>query len=562
MNYKKIIKFVLHNLLLIIIAIIIVGSIYLRVAYANETVEEFYFYLTNNVTNADSEVFILAFKKCVLYVLALYICFYAFFYNIFINKKVLMQGKKYIEKKKKKNNKKEEKKETSNNKVLNYLYSKIDKIKNRKANVLKIEKDEYKYFQLYPFKIVNNHRIIFSLIILVIAIIFALNNIKFFEYLENNIMVSDFIEENYVVYDSDNVKFDGKKKNVIFIVVESLETTLFTKEQGGDWDYEVIPELYELASNKDSVYFSSNNTYAGMKNVTSSGWTTASVVANTSALPFKIPIDGNSYYSNDFMNGAYTFGDILKENGYHNEIISGASAEFGGIKQYLTKHGKYEIIDPDTAANFGFDKTGEAAGAWGINDKYVFEFAKTRLNKLSKSDKPFNEMLLTIDTHFPDGFKGAYTVDKYKTQYENVYATTSKLIYDFIDWCKKQPFYKDTTIVVIGDHPSMQSEYFAKYNQDLRRRYFLILNSSERATNLKNREYCALDTLPTVLSAMGVEVKDDRLGLGVNLFSEEKTLMEKYGYDYVNNELSKKSLFYNDKILGSDYYEMIKDLAN
>ena len=37
------------------------------------------------------------------------------------------------------------------------------------------------------------------------------------------------------------------------------------------------------------------------------------------------------------------------------------------------------------------------------------------------------------------------------------------------------------------------------------------------------------------------------------MFSNEKTLSEKYGFDYVNNELNKKSIFYNKVILGRDY---------
>ena len=60
-------------------------------------------------------------------------------------------------------------------------------------------------------------------------------------------------------------------------------------------------------------------------------WTTAGVVSNTSGLPFKIPIDGNEYHSDNFMNGAYALGDILKNNGYYNELISTARTNFGGI---------------------------------------------------------------------------------------------------------------------------------------------------------------------------------------------------------------------------------------
>jgi len=39
------------------------------------------------------------------------------------------------------------------------------------------------------------------------------------------------------------------------------------------------------------------------------------------------------------------------------------------------------------------------------------------------------------------------------------------------------------------------------------------------------------------------------LALGTNLFSEEPTLAEKYGYDVLFEELDKKSVFYDEKLL-------------
>ena len=49
---------------------------------------------------------------------------------------------------------------------------------------------------------------------------------------------------------------------------------------------------------------------------------------------------------------------------------------------------------------------------------------------------------------------------------------------------------------------------------------------------------------PTTLASMGVKIENNKLGLGVNLFSDKKTLLEKNDYDYVYTELSKKSDYY------------------
>ena len=61
-----------------------------------------------------------------------------------------------------------------------------------------------------------------------------------------------------------------------------------------------------------------------------------------------------------------------------------------------------------------------------------------------------------------------------------------------------------------------------------------------------------MENVAIMLASIGVEIEGNRLGLGVNLFSEEKTNFEKYGTEYVNGELKKNSNFYNYYILGNE----------
>ena len=65
----------------------------------------------------------------------------------------------------------------------------------------------------------------------------------------------------------------------------------------------------------------------------------------------------------------------------------------------------------------------------------------------------------------------------------------------------------------------------------------------------KNRQFGVFDMFPTTLAAMGVEIEGNRLALGTNLFSEEKTLTEIHGQETLNKELQKNSEFYNEEIL-------------
>ena len=73
--------------------------------------------------------------------------------------------------------------------------------------------------------------------------------------------------------------------------------------------------------------------------------------------------------------------------------------------------------------------------------------------------------------------------------------------------------------------------------------------------NETNRQFGTFDMFPTTLAALNVEIEGDRLGLGTNLFSAQETLTETYGYDVLNEELQKKSVFYNTKFLGMESSE-------
>ena len=76
----------------------------------------------------------------------------------------------------------------------------------------------------------------------------------------------------------------------------------------------------------------------------------------------------------------------------------------------------------------------------------------------------------------------------------------------------------------------------------------LIINPAvEHESN--NREYSTMDLYPTTLAALGANIDGNKLGLGTNLFSNEETLIEKYGLKYVNDELMKISRYYNNNIL-------------
>ena len=74
-----------------------------------------------------------------------------------------------------------------------------------------------------------------------------------------------------------------------------------------------------------------------------------------------------------------------------------------------------------------------------------------------------------------------------------------------------------------------------------------INTDTETDSALTNRQCSPMDMFPTVLAAIGYEIEGDRLGIGTNLFSEKKTLTEMLGYEMLNEELYKKSAYFEEK---------------
>ncbi|MEN0664355.1 hypothetical protein [Caldifermentibacillus hisashii] len=88
--------------------------------------------------------------------------------------------------------------------------------------------------------------------------------------------------------------------------------------------------------------------------------------------------------------------------------------------------------------------------------------------------------------------------------------------------------------------------------------YNVFINSVTTPLQEKNRTFTSLDVYPTILASIGVHIEGDRLGLGTNLFSGEKTITEEHKFNFVNEELAKKSNFYNSNILRDDYLHLLE----
>ena len=506
---KKTLSRIIFYLFFSILFILFILSIYIKTKFNNVTFDQF-LYTINNASGTESSVIINGF----FYVAIRFIAIYIFYFLILF--------------------------------ILNKLgYTYIIKIsyKNKKLKL-----------SLFP--LTKKFKRILIIFLVIIISFLTLKNFRIREYIKQVTNYSNIFEEYYVDPKDVNIKFPDDKKNLIFIYVESLESSSVSKSNGGAFKTSIIPNLEQLAI--ENTNFSNTKKVGGAYQLNGTSWTAGAMVGASMGIPLKVPMDANKFnLKNGFLPGAYSIGEILSKNGYNNYIMFGSEAKFAGRNILYKQHGNYKIYDYNWGKKEGAIDNNYKEW-WGYEDSKLFEFAKEKLIDIALNEEPFNFTILTADTHFPDGYVDKACKEVFSDHYKNSFYCSDYIIKSFIDWVKEQDFYDDTVVIIVGDHLTMQEGFYNEVDDKYRRTiYNSIINSNIEEGNIKNRIFTTLDLYPTTLATLGCNIKGNQLGLGVNLYSNKKTLSEKLGFDYFNDELSKNSKFYNNTLLGyENYYKL------
>ena len=371
-------------------------------------------------------------------------------------------------------------------------------------------------------------------------------------YLKTIFSTTTIYEDHYVNPLDVPITSNGTPKNLICIYLESMETTYASVEDGGNQSHNYIPNLTQMA--REYLSFSDSDLLGGFHNPGGTNWTMGSLMATTSGVPFSLEVYGtdsqNSMVRYDsFAPGLTTLGDVLAQKGYRQEFLCGSDSAFGGRDTYFKTHGNYEIFDLYTARERGYIAEDYLVW-WGYEDKILFEIAKDEILALAQGDQPFNFTMLTVDTHHVDGYLCDECEDEFSVSLANVVNCADRLVSDFIAWCQEQDFYEDTVIVILGDHPRMDTTLVKDVEVYDRTMYNCILNcDTEIRGEVSNRVFTCFDMFPTILAAMGFEIQGERLGLGTNLFSGLPTLAEEFGYEWLDEEVGKFSQYYVDRFI-------------
>ena len=275
-----------------------------------------------------------------------------------------------------------------------------------------------------------------------------------FSYIKNRLSTSHLYEDHYVKPGNDNITFPGKKKNLIYIYLESFENSYSTTENGGLQDQDMMPQLTKLAN--ENLNFSHNDKLGGsIVRAPSIAYTMGATIAQTSGVVLMTPLGKMRNSMGDlqsFLPSLTRLEDVLHDNGYEQLYIEGSDSNFAAYNSYVGRYDDSNIFDLSSAKKEGLIPE-EYYRMWGFEDKKLFEFSKDKIDELAKGDKPFAVTMYTMDTHsFEEGYRCELCDNKISNRFAAAVDCVSRQVDDFISWLKTKPYFDDTVIVITGDH--------------------------------------------------------------------------------------------------------------
>jgi len=220
------------------------------------------------------------------------------------------------------------------------------------------------------------------------------------------------------------------KTNVILIVWESFTKKIVDVAINGT---QVVPNFNYLK--KEGIYFnniyaSGDRTHKGISAILS-GYP---ALPNTSIIRFPQKSAKLTLLSN-----------LFKQHDYSNTFYYGGDPNYDNYKSYLL-HGQYDKIIGGDLFN-SKDKLTQ----WGAVDGAV---ANRMINDFKTWKQPFFNCWLTLTSHvhykIPESpvFQG----NDETTRFLNSLHYTDKVLGMFIENCKKQPWWKNTVVIITADH--------------------------------------------------------------------------------------------------------------
>lgn len=324
---------------------------------------------------------------------------------------------------------------------------------------------------------------------------------------------------------------NNKSKNVIFIIVESLNAYVIEKRINGR---EITPFLNSLIHENGTIYSLNVETQ-----VADGGSGDGQFIYNTGLLPLKgsmTPImivpNVNLHVLTDHFTGLLNLGAVFADDG----------KSWNQTKNFKT-YGFTEV--------YSFENDAPDVILRGC-DGAMFDKA---INLIDKVSQPFFIEMVSISMHVPFMDPGAPSFDwlqqagmsKNERNYLRMTAYFDEELQKFVTKLKERDLYDNTILILASDHSQNLAEAGAEHLDDIEIPIvFLATNTGmSKHIAIKNAQ---VDVFPTILEITGQSPATDYRGIGYSML------------DSINNSLDRINEIQNisDLILQGNYFSRIQ----
>jgi phosphoglycerol transferase MdoB-like AlkP superfamily enzyme len=318
---------------------------------------------------------------------------------------------------------------------------------------------------------------------------------------------------------------NSSRPNILFLVLESFGSALIGPLGGDSLTTPCLNKLVSEGVLFTNFYSSGNRTDKAMPAILN-GYPAQPAVSimkepkKTQTLPGIVKT----------MNGL----------GYESEFWYGGEINFANFNSFVINSGFHQIITMDNFSSKYYNSK------WGVHDHILIE---ALIDSMKTVREPFIDVVLTLSSHepFEVPMEPVFEGNDDLTKFRNSVYYTDKTIGSFIDWAKTTDWWKNTLIILLGDHYRRNSIDVLAYSEVIFSIPMLWLGGALAVQNIKVDKYGTQVDIPlTVLHQLDL---DDNYPFAKDLLSPDSKSFAFYtfneGFAFITDS---SKYFYDHKL--------------
>ncbi len=333
--------------------------------------------------------------------------------------------------------------------------------------------------------------------------------------------IKEYVEEEVKSDEESPLKGIAEDRNVIFISAESIQSFVINNKVNGQV---ITPFLNSLVNDESTFYF--ENFY----HQTLQGKTSDSEFLVENSL---YPLSRGAVFFTHGQNEYHGLSEMLNNQGYFTSVLHANNKSFWNRDQM------YDSLEVDHFyGEEAYEVTEENSIGWGLKDKPFFEQS---MKYLQTMEQPFYSKFITLTNHFPFHLdKEDRSIEKYDSSsntLNNFFPAVrymDEAIEEFFGQLKQSGLYKDSIIVIMGDHYGISenhnkamSRYLGKdeitpYDHvQLQRVPMFIHIPGYEDGKVISEVTGQIDVKPTLLHLLGISTEND-IQFGNDMFIDDR----------------------------------------